>query len=54
VVLCAQPANVDTVFIDGELRKRDGQLVGLDPRQLVAQATAPMDALKARVRAPLA
>jgi cytosine/adenosine deaminase-related metal-dependent hydrolase len=54
VVLCAQPANVDTVFIDGEIRKRDGQLVGLDPRRLVAEATATMDGLKARVRAPLA
>lgn len=53
VVLCAQPANVDTVFIDGELRKRDGELIGLDRRQLVSEATATMDALKNRVGAPL-
>jgi cytosine/adenosine deaminase-related metal-dependent hydrolase len=54
VVLCAQPANVDTVFIDGEPRKRDGELIGLDRRQLVSEATAVMDALKERVGAPLA
>jgi 5-methylthioadenosine/S-adenosylhomocysteine deaminase len=54
VVLCAQPANVDTVFIDGEPRKRDGELVGLDRRQLVSEATAAIDALKQRVRVPLA
>jgi cytosine/adenosine deaminase-related metal-dependent hydrolase len=53
VVLCAQPANVDTVFIDGELRKRSGELIGLDRRQLVSEATAAMDALKERVGAPL-
>ena len=53
VVLCAQPANVDTVFIDGEPRKRDGELLGLDRRQLVNQATATMDALKQRVGVPL-
>lgn len=53
VVLCAQPANVDTVFIDGEPRKRDGELIGLDRRQLVREATATMDALKNRVGAPL-
>jgi 5-methylthioadenosine/S-adenosylhomocysteine deaminase len=54
VVLCAQPANVDTVFIDGEPRKRDGELLGLDRRQLVAEASAVMDALKKRVGVPLA
>ncbi|MBV9423295.1 MAG: amidohydrolase family protein, partial [Solirubrobacterales bacterium] len=54
VVLCAQPANVDTVFIDGEPRKRDRELIGLDRRQLVIEATAAMNALKDRVGAPLA
>jgi cytosine/adenosine deaminase-related metal-dependent hydrolase len=54
VVLCAQPANVDTVFIDGEPRKRDGELVGLDRRQLVSEATAAIDALKKRTGVPLA
>ncbi len=54
VVLCAQPANVDTVFIDGELRKHEGELIGLDCRALVDDATAIMDDLKARVGAPMA
>jgi 5-methylthioadenosine/S-adenosylhomocysteine deaminase len=54
VVLCAQPANVDTVFIDGEPRKRGRELIGLDRRRLVSEATAAMDALKKRVGAPLA
>jgi 5-methylthioadenosine/S-adenosylhomocysteine deaminase len=53
VVLCAQPANVDTVFIDGVLRKRAGELIGLDRRQLVEEATAVMDGLKERVGAPM-
>jgi 5-methylthioadenosine/S-adenosylhomocysteine deaminase len=54
VVLCAQPANVDTVLIDGELRKRGGELIGLDRRALVDEATSVMDDLKARVGAPMA
>jgi cytosine/adenosine deaminase-related metal-dependent hydrolase len=53
VVLCAQPANVDTVFIDGELRKRGGELIGLDRRELVSEATATMNALRNRVGVPL-
>jgi 5-methylthioadenosine/S-adenosylhomocysteine deaminase len=54
VVLCAQPANVDTVFIDGEPRKQAGDLVGLDRRQLVDEATAAMDDLKRRVGVSMA
>ena len=54
VVLCAQPVNVDTVFIDGEPRKRQGELVGVDPRALVEEATAAMQALRQRVGVPLA
>jgi cytosine/adenosine deaminase-related metal-dependent hydrolase len=54
VVLCAQPANVDTVWIDGELRKRAGELVGLDRRRLVEEATAAMEDLKRRVGVPMA
>jgi cytosine/adenosine deaminase-related metal-dependent hydrolase len=54
VVLCAQPSNVDTVLIDGELRKRAGELIGLDRRALVAEATAAMDGLKQRVGVPMA
>ena len=54
VVLCAQPSNLDRVLIDGELRKRSGELIGLDRRALVAEATAAMDGLKDRVGVPMA
>ena len=38
VVLAAQPRNVEHVWIDGVARKRDGELVGVDPARLVADA----------------
>ena len=43
-----QPANVDTVFIDGQLRKQAGKLVGVDVRKVVADAAAAQAALRAR------
>jgi 5-methylthioadenosine/S-adenosylhomocysteine deaminase len=52
VVLCAQPSNVDTVFIDGEPRKRDGELVGIDTAAVVRDATAAVADLRERVGAP--
>ncbi len=54
VVLCAQPSNVDTVFIDGEVRKRDGELVGVDRRAMVDHVTEAVNRLKERVGVPLA
>ena len=54
VVLAAQPSNVDTVFIDGVLRKQHGELIGLDPKALVRDATRAVQALKERVGSPLA
>ena len=54
VVLAAQPSNVDTVFIDGVLRKQHGELIGLDPKALVRDATRAVEALKERVGSPLA
>jgi 5-methylthioadenosine/S-adenosylhomocysteine deaminase len=54
VVLAAQPANVDTVFIDGVVRKRHGDLVGLDRAALVDDVTAAVADLKDRVGTPLA
>jgi 5-methylthioadenosine/S-adenosylhomocysteine deaminase len=53
VVLSAQPHNVDTVIIDGVMRKQAGELVGLDRRALVDDVTEAMAALNARVGAPL-
>jgi cytosine/adenosine deaminase-related metal-dependent hydrolase len=54
VVLAGQPSNVETVFIDGVPRKRDGQLVDLDPAELVRDVEEAMMGLRARVDAPLA
>jgi cytosine/adenosine deaminase-related metal-dependent hydrolase len=54
VVLAGQPSNVETVFIDGIPRKRDGQLVDLDPAELVRDVEEAMAGLRARVDAPLA
>ena len=53
VVLCAQPSNVDTVFIDGQLRKRDGELLGIDTAAVVRDATAAVAGLRERVGVPL-
>ena len=47
-VLAAQPANVDTVVVDGRILKRDGRLTALDPGQVVAEANASLAALLAR------
>jgi 5-methylthioadenosine/S-adenosylhomocysteine deaminase len=54
VVLAAQPSNVDTVFIDGVLRKQHGELVDVDAKALVRDATRAVEALKERVGVPFA
>lgn len=40
IVLNGRPSNVDTVMIDGVLRKRHGQLVGIDRDRLVNDISA--------------
>ena len=52
VVLAAQPANVDTVFIDGILRKQGGELLGLDKKTLVRDVSQAVGDLRARVDVP--
>jgi len=47
IIQHGQPANVDTVFIDGRLRKQAGRLVGVDVPQVMARAGA----LQTRLRA---
>ena len=47
LVAAAQPANVDTVLVNGRLLKRGGALVTLDPDAVSAGARAAL----ARVRA---
>ena len=53
VVLAAQPANVEHVWIDGVQRKRDGALVDVDPAQLVAAAKQAVAGLSERIGKPL-
>lgn len=49
VVLAAQPRNVEHVWIDGVMRKRDGELVGLDPAVLVREANQAVAGLSDRL-----
>lgn len=49
VVLCAQPSNVETVFVDGVCRKRDGELVGVEPAEVVARAKAAVAGIEQRI-----
>jgi 5-methylthioadenosine/S-adenosylhomocysteine deaminase len=48
IVEAAQPANVDTVMIDGRLLKHGGRLTSLDPRRIVAEASAALAAVRER------
>ena len=40
IVFSAQPRNVETVFIDGVCKKRDGKLVGVDVPDLIRSVRA--------------
>lgn len=42
------PSNVDTVFIDGVIRKRGGRMVGVDVARVSADAAALQSALRQR------
>ncbi|GAA3981234.1 amidohydrolase family protein [Actinomadura viridis] len=48
VVRSATPANVDTVFVDGRLVKRDGRLTAYDVRGIVRNAAASAHAVRTR------
>jgi 5-methylthioadenosine/S-adenosylhomocysteine deaminase len=48
IVSAAQPANVDTVVIDGRILKRGGKLVALDARAITTEASAANAALRKR------
>ena len=43
VAFAAQPANVDTVVVDGRILKRRGRLTALDPREGVCGASAALE-----------
>ena len=40
LVFCGEPRNVDTVIVDGQVRKRKGELVGVDVDDLLARCEA--------------
>ena len=44
----AQPANVDTVVVDGRILKRGGKLVVLNAAQVATEAAAANAALRKR------
>ncbi|MGB6754250.1 MAG: amidohydrolase family protein [Xanthobacteraceae bacterium] len=48
VVGAVQPANVDSVMVDGRILKRGGKLVALDAAQIVSDAKTANIALRAR------
>ena len=48
----AYPANVDTVVIDGRILKHKGQLVALDPEEIVRKATESFMAARKRAGGP--
>lgn len=48
LVCAAQPANVDTVLVDGRIVKRGGRLTGLELDRISADAGAALAALRAR------
>ena len=48
IVLGAHPGNVDTVLVRGEIRKRNGKLVGIDLPKMIRDATRSRDGLLER------
>jgi cytosine/adenosine deaminase-related metal-dependent hydrolase len=50
LVTAAQPANVDTVLVDGKLLKHGGVLTTLDPAQISAAASAALSRVRARTK----
>lgn len=52
VVNAAQPANVDTVIVDGRILKEKGRLTAVDVKAVIAAASAANKNLRARARWP--
>lgn len=48
LVEAAQPANVDTVIIDGRILKRQGQLLGFDLDEVISEANESLVAIRKR------
>jgi 5-methylthioadenosine/S-adenosylhomocysteine deaminase len=48
IIEAAQPANVDTVIVDGRVLKRAGKLTSVNVNQVLADATASFDGMRKR------
>lgn len=48
LVQCGATHNIDTVIVDGVVRKRGGRLLGVDVKQLTAQVASAQEALRSR------
>jgi cytosine/adenosine deaminase-related metal-dependent hydrolase len=48
IVEAVEPANVDTVIVDGRILKRHGKLTAIDERRVAAEATAASRAIRLR------
>lgn len=48
LVTAAQPANVDTVIVDGQVLKRNGELVGVDLGAIASEARAALAGVRER------
>lgn len=53
LVTAVQPANVDTVMVDGRILKRNGKLVAMNGRQIAKEAGAASAALRKRANWPV-
>jgi len=50
VLECTEPANVDTVVVDGRVLKRGGKLVAIDTGKVVAEARAALAGVRDRTK----
>jgi hypothetical protein len=48
--MLAQPANVDTVVVDGRILRRGGKFTALDEEKVVREAADAAAGLKARAK----
>jgi cytosine/adenosine deaminase-related metal-dependent hydrolase len=51
VVEATEPANVDTVMIDGRILKRNGKFTTLVPKQIISDAVATRERVRKRIHA---
>jgi cytosine/adenosine deaminase-related metal-dependent hydrolase len=50
IIEAAEPANVDTVVVDGRILKRDGKMTACTPAQIITDAKAARAEVGKRIR----